>query len=170
MRNKRQGSNKVSHKADTQKCKEMFINHFETITINIIIAFYIIYSLITAFEKKKVWKLEHQPSSLAYTFLIAITSPSSFLKMQFVCDCWFLSLSPRLSQLVVDRSYQPKVSVFDDLGMKMKNQLSFPRITSNTFIVLLFTYVPGLAWICGRAEILQWAPWLWCSGGSPVYQ
>lgn len=39
MRNKRQGSNKVSHKADTQKCKEMFINHFETITINIIIAF-----------------------------------------------------------------------------------------------------------------------------------
>lgn len=54
MRNKRQGSNKVSHKADTQKCKEMFINHFETITINIIIAFYIIYSLITEHLKKKV--------------------------------------------------------------------------------------------------------------------
>lgn len=53
VRNKRQGSNKVSHKADTQKCKEMFINHFETITINIIIAFFIIYSLITEHLKKK---------------------------------------------------------------------------------------------------------------------
>lgn len=53
MRNKRQGSNKVSHKADTQKCEEMFINHLETITINIIIAFFIIYSLITEHFKKK---------------------------------------------------------------------------------------------------------------------
>lgn len=57
MHNKRQGSNKVSHKADTQKCKEMFINHFETITINIIIAFFIIYSLITEHLKKKSLKV-----------------------------------------------------------------------------------------------------------------
>lgn len=55
MRNKMQGSNKVSHKADTQKCKEMFINHFETITINIIIAFlHYLFINNRTFEKKKV--------------------------------------------------------------------------------------------------------------------
>lgn len=88
MRNKRQGSNKVSHKADTQKCKEMFINHFETITINIIIAFYIIYSLITEHLKKKSLKVGASAKQLGlYIPDCDYFPPPSFLKMQFVCDC-----------------------------------------------------------------------------------
>lgn len=149
MRNKRQGSNKVSHKAETQKCKEMFINHFETITINIIIAFFIICSLITEHFNLKVWKLEHQPSSLAYTFIIVISSPFSFCSLFVTVDSW-VSFTGYHSWWSL---YLPAQSVtIWSPGNENEKSTIFPQ---NHF---LYLYCPFLH-LCSRTGMDMWTGW-----------